>query len=399
MVSPAKWDLLKRPGQKVYPDKLVSLLVLGVHLKSEAYPNTLYRLNDLKACGLFRIAEINVPMWRTDTQNRHGFSRLTRNIWQAGIAHIAVLARYLTTADRPERIYVPYPGVFLLFLLSYLPTRYQAQHVVADVFISLYDTIVFDRCLLKKEGLAARALKWVERRALHYTDKLVVDTQQNARFLCGLFGLPIEKMVVTPLSIDETHFKHTPYLPHSNPCRILFVGTLVPLHGIGTLLEAAGLLSGRSDIHFELIGDGQDSPLVEAWLSIHRSQLKWERGWQPSEKIAEKIRQADICLGIFGEGDKTQRVCPFKIYAYAAMGRAIITGTTAWLKDATGELSYTAFANVPVNDAAALAAKIADLVDDSVLRSNLAANSHRFYQTHFGNDSALAKLAACLFHF
>lgn len=373
-----------------------SLLVLGVHLKSEGYPNTLYRLRDLEASGLFQMTEINISMWSKGTQNRHGVSRLTRNIWQAVIAHIVVIARYLVTHKRPERMYVPYPGVFVLFLLSCLPARLRPQRVVADAFISLYDTIVLDRQLLRQNGVPARILKWMERRAYVYADKVVVDTQQNARFLCSLFGLPGSKAVAIPLSIDEISFKHTQHHPHPGICRVLFVGTLVPLHGVGTILEAARLLSGRPDIHLKLIGDGQDAPLVEMWSHTHKIPLEWEREWQPSHRIAKEINQADICLGIFGAGDKTQRVCPFKVYAYASMGRAIITGETRWLKETTERLSYEPFAKVPVNDAVALATKISQLADDPTLRAKLAASSHAFYQTHLGNQPALEALASCL---
>jgi glycosyltransferase involved in cell wall biosynthesis len=373
-----------------------SLLVLGVHLKSEGYPNTLYRLQDLETSGLFCINEINVPMWTESTQNHHGFSRLTRSGWRATCAHIAVIARYLVTARRSNRVYVPYPGVFVLFLLSCLPSRLRPRRVVADVFISLYDTIVLDRRLLKRGGVFARILKWVETRAYVYADKLVVDTEQNARFICTLFSLPESKAIVTPLSIDETHFKFTPYQPQPGICRVLFVGTLVPLHGIGTLLEAARLLSGRSDIQFKLIGDGQDAHLVEACLKSQAMQLEWVRDWQASSRIAEEISQADICLGIFGAGNKTQRVCPFKTYAYASVGRAIITGETKWLKETTARSSCEPFASVPVNNAAALAAKIVQLADDPRLRGKLAASSHAFYQTHLGNRPALEKLSSCL---
>ncbi len=373
-----------------------TLLVLGVHLKSEGYPNTLYRLRDLEASGLFQMVEINVPLWNEGTQNRHGFARLTRNAWHAAFAHMAVMARYLTSARRPERVYVPYPSVFVLFLLSWLPAKFRPQRVVADVFISLYDTIVLDRRLLRQNGIAAGILRWVEKRAYAYADRMVVDTRQNAQFICTLFGLPEAKAVATPLSIDEVHFKYAPYHPKPGVCRVLFVGTLVPLHGIETILEAIRLLSGRPDIHFNLIGDGQEAPLVEAWLHAHPMQLAWERNWQSSSRVAEAIGEADICLGIFGGGDKTQRVCPFKIYAYAATGRAIITGATDWLKEATGRLPYEPFAGVPIGAAAELAAKIAKLADDPALRAKLATSGHQFYQTHLGNRRALDGLASCL---
>jgi len=379
-----------------YADTKKDLLILGVHLKTEGYPNTLYRLQDLQSSGLFRIAEINVPMWDESTQNRHGFSRLTRNIWRAVVAHIAVVIHYLIAYKRPACVYVPYPSVFVLFFLSCLPQKYRPQRIVADVFISLYDTIVLDRNLLKRDGVPARLLKWLEMRAYLSSDTLVMDTEQNARFLCSLFGLPVAKTVVIPLSTNEVHFKFTAYIPRPGICDVLFVGTLVPLHGIATILEAARLLADRSNIHFKLIGDGQDAPLVEAWLRTNVVQLEWERSWQSSERVAEEIARADICLGIFGAGGKAQRVCPFKIYAYAAMGRAIITGATNWLKEATGRLSCEPFGNVPVNDAASLATKIALLADDPMLRTKLAASGHEFYRAHLGNQLTLEKLVACL---
>lgn len=372
-----------------------SLLVLGVYLKSEGYPNTLYRLRDLEASSLFQVSEINVPMWNEKTQNRHGFSRLTRNFWRAVIAHISITIRYLV-ARRPELVYVPYPAVFVLFLLSWLPSGCRPRYIVADVFISLYDTVVLDRRLIKPNGLPARILKWIERRAYRCADRLVLDTPQNAGFLCSLFNLPSTKLVAIPLSIDEIHFKYTPYQPTPGVCRVLFVGTMVPLHGIETIVKAASLLSERADIHFKLIGDGQDAPSVEERLRTNMPQLEWERAWQPSPRIAAEISSADICLGIFGDSDKAQRVCPFKIYAYAAMGRAIITGKTEWLKEATDQLPHEPFANVPVNDAEALAAKIVQLANDPALRTKLAASSREYYQTHLGNRPALEKLASCL---
>lgn len=380
-----------------HADTRNSLLIMGVYLKSEGYPNTLYRLRDLIASNLFHVVEINVPMWSEDTQQRHGFSRMTRNIWRAVFAHCSVMVSYLVSVNRPERVYLPYPSVFVLFLLSWMPLKLRPRHVVADVFISLYDTIVLDRQLLKRDGISARVLKWIEKRAYVYADQLVVDTQQNAKFLSSLFNLPETKLIVVPLSIDEANFRHMPYHPSPSTCQILFVGTLVPLHGIKTILEAASLLSTRTDIHFKLIGDGQDAPLVEEWMNRQPIiNLAWERAWQPSRKIAEEINHADICLGIFGAGDKTQRVCPFKVYAYAATGRAIVTGETDWFLDTVKTLTYEPFACVPVNDAAALAAKITQLADDQELRATLATSSHEFYQMHLGNRTALGKLAAFL---
>lgn len=372
---------------------LKNLLIIGVHLKSEGYPNTLYRLHDLQTSGLFNVTEIYVPIWHEGTQNRHGVGRLTRNLCRAIFAHITVIVRYLA-CKRPKLIYVPYPAVFVIFLLSWLPQRLRPNCIIADAFISIYDTVVFDRSLINENGLPARILKWIEKRAYAYTDKLVVDTPQNARFFCKLFGLTEEKVVVIPLSTNEIDFKYTPYSPKSSYSQVLFVGTLVPLHGIQTILDAIRLVSKRSDIHFKLVGNGQDAHIIEAWLKTYSLPIVWEKEWLPSNRIAEEIGLADICLGVFGLGNKTQRVCPFKIYAYASMGKAIITGETDWLKNTTDGLSYEPFLSVPTGNAEALAEKIILLADNPELRASMAANSHEYYLSHLNNHFALKKLVS-----
>lgn len=371
------------------------LLVLGVHLKSEGYPNTLHRLHDLFASGVFRVTELSMSMWTESTQRVHGRRRLTRNLWRAIVAHIIVAARYLRR-PRPPLVYVPYPSVLILFILSCLPRRLRPHYVVADVFISLYDTIVLDRSLIKEDRIWARVLKWMEGRAYHYADRLVVDTKPSARFLGALFDLPEEKIIAIPLSTNEREYKFVPYRPTAGVTHVLFVGTLIPLHGVQTIMEAACILRERDDIRFRIIGDGHDASLVEDGIRKHKLHLSWERSWQQPAQISQEIALADICLGIFGHGKKTQRVCPFKIYSYARVGRPIITSATEWADEAAAELDFEPFASVPPGDAIALARKIVELSDNPDLRRKLASNSQRFYSDKLENDLALESLLKCL---
>lgn len=376
-------------------DATADLLVVGVHLKSEAYPNTLFRLQELKRSGLLRVREINRPLWRESTQHRHGRSRMTRNMLRATAAHLAVCLRYLF-AKRPAIAYVPYPAVFVLLFMSALPRRLRPPHLVADAFISLYDTIVLDRQLLNPKGVAARLLKRAERRAYETADQVIADTPQNAQFLSRLFDLPGTKVIAVPLATDEISFTPVAYQPRPGICHILFVGALAPLHGVTTILEAAHLLTGRPDIRFKLIGDGQESLAVQRWLADHSVNLDWQRGWQSSIRIAEAIAESDICLGIFGTGDKAQRVCPYKLYMYTSVGRATITGETAWLREATRDAPAQPFATVPAGDAEALAHTILTLADDPERRSALADNGRRFYDAALANERGRAKLESAL---
>lgn len=376
-------------------DAKKKLLILGVHLASEGYPNVRYRLEDLRASGDFDITEVNKSMWLSETRKPNGFIDRIFKLLRAMYAHAFVMWRYLMSASA-DIIYVPYPAVFILTLLSWLPSRWKPKRVVADVFISLYDTIVNDRKLVKCDSWRAKTLFRIEKKAYDFADSLVVDTRQNAEFLVRLFSMPESKIMSIVLSTNEIDFHAEHYSPRTGTCNVLFVGTLVPLHGIQTILDAILLLAYREDINFTVIGDGQDAPLIEAWLLAHKIKISWIREWQSSAQLVQAIGNSDICLGVFGAGDKTQRVCPFKIYAYAAIGRAIVTGDTLWTQDVSRNCDLPAFSTILVADPAALAAKVIELADNPSERSRLAHASQDFYRNYLCNAIAYERFAACL---
>ncbi|MBI2313369.1 MAG: glycosyltransferase [Betaproteobacteria bacterium] len=371
------------------------MLILGVHLKSEGYPNVLYRLRDLQAASECRVAEINVPMWTAGTQGSQGLRRVFRNAWRAVFAPVAVIARFLA-APRPQRAYLPYPAVPVLALLSLLPKRLRPGRTVADAFISLYDTIVEDRRIFRPGSLPARLTKRLERRAYRAADMVVVDTPQSAAHLAREFGLPRDRVVAVPLSTDEDHFRPSPYVPSPGTCSVLFVGTFIPLHGAEVIAGAARLLADRPDIRFRLVGDGQTAPEVGAVLGQGAAHVEWERGWQSSARLAAEIARADICVGIFGGGDKAQRICPLKVYAYCAVGRAVITGETRWTRETLAALDYEPFVQVPPGSPEALAGAIVRMATDPQLRIAYARAGRRFYEQELSNAIALRRIRPLL---
>lgn len=370
------------------------LLILGVHLKSEAYPNTRFRLEGLQGSDAISVSEINFPM-STGSLYKTGLLRKIGSAIRGVFAHFMVLLGYIFSG-KADIVYVPYPAVFVLFLLSLLPGKTGSKRIVVDAFISLYDTVVNDRALLKEDSVLARILYKIEKRAYLFSTKIIVDTSQNLDFLASTFLLEKSKLVSIPLSTDEHQFQPKTYRAEPGVCRVLFVGTLVPLHGIQTILEAATILSSRRDIAFRVIGDGQEAYRIEDWQLNNSSSLHWERKWLPSELIANEIQQADICLGIFGAGNKTRRVCPFKIYAYAAVGRPIITGETDWTGKLFEQTREQFLETTPVGDAEKLADMISRLADDAVLREKLALASRKLYEHYLSNGIANEKLLDCL---
>ena len=200
-----------------------SLTILGVQLESEAYPNVLHRVRALESSQEFHTHKIHHSGWSHDTQFASGKSRLLRNFRGMFRAHLGVLARYLR-ARPTDCTYIPYPATLLLWLLSLFPGRKAGTRLVADAFISLYDTIVLDRQLLKAGGLPAKLLSALETRAFRFADKVIVDTPMTAAHMANLFKLPIEKFVPLPLATDENRTwpsresSRLPGIPSSTPC-------------------------------------------------------------------------------------------------------------------------------------------------------------------------------------
>ncbi len=377
-------------GLKSNPVSKRKLLVLGVHPHSEGYPNILYRIHDFRKAPWLDVTEINKPIWKKNIPSRNNKLRFIYGLFRAIYAHLSVTARYLLHGHA-DLVYIPYPSVFICFILGFLPTVIRPDRIILDAFISLYDTVVNDRKLLSPQNWLSILLRYVEKKAYLGADLIIVDTPQNVCHLCKEFDLPRNKVLDIPLSTNENNFKLQPYLPNKEVCNVLFIGTLIPLHGISTILTAATNLKDHPNIVFKIVGSGQTANLIEETIKKDTANLEWVPAWQMPETLAEMIYKADICLGVFGSGKKTQRVCPLKLYAYAACGRTIITGETDWTRQIGRNLCYTPFETVPVNNATALADRIKQIAGSLEYRQQLAGNSRKFYEDQLCNKIALSR--------
>jgi glycosyltransferase involved in cell wall biosynthesis len=196
-----------------------------------------------------------------------------------------------------------------------------------------------------------------------------------------------------PLSIDADSFQPAPYQPRGDSCTVLFIGTFVPLQGVDIIARAALVLESHRDVRFRLIGSGQTADAVGRIFANRRpANLEWITRWMDSESLAREIRDADICLGIFGAGAKTQRVWPLKNYAYMAVGRAIITGNTPQTRRMQQQADAAPFMTVPQGDPVALASAITELAGDPERRRQYAENARSYYEKHLSPKTALEQI-------
>jgi glycosyltransferase involved in cell wall biosynthesis len=154
------------------------------------------------------------------------------------------------------------------------------------------------------------------------------------------------------------------------PFHVLFVGKLIPLHGLQTILEAARL---APEISFRIVGSGQ----LDALLRDPPPNVEYVP-WIAYEELPAELSRAGVALGVFGRSDKARRVIPNKAFQALACAAPLVTADTPAARELLrdGESALL----VPPGDPAALAGAVRRLAADAGLRERIAAGGRAAYE-------------------
>ncbi|AZQ66688.1 glycosyltransferase [Silicimonas algicola] len=314
-------------------------------------PRTRILRDSLRGVGV-EVVEIHADIWcGHEDKSQAGTATILMVLLRALLAYPGLAIRYLR-APAHDAVIVPYLGQF--DVLFFTPLAWlRRKPVIWDMFISLYDTAVCDRRMIRASNPIAYGLWALERCACRAADLVLLDTPTHARRIADLFGLGAIQTDAVPVGAEPGVFgRIPPHKPHDGPTLILFYGQLIPLHGIETILKAA--LSERGREHrWHIIGTGQDSYLVEAALAAGTApHVTWER-WRSYNKLIGAIEKADVCLGIFGASEKAASVVPNKVYQCLMAGRTVITRRSEAISEAF-PVSHPSLVQVAHSDHVAL---------------------------------------------
>jgi len=226
-------------------------------------------------------------------------------------------------------IFVGYLGQ-LDVLILWPFAKLRGKPIVLDVFISLYDSIVFDRCLVGPHNPIAWAIYILEWIAFRAADMVLIDTEAHRQYLVDTFRLKPSKTGKVFVGVEPEFFPFpvdgtdTSHLEQHKLFTFLFYGQFIPLHGIPTIIEAARIIEGNP-VEIIIIGRGQESGKVSDMLKeVPLTCINWIP-WVEYEMLSRFIQSSDICLGIFGNSEKAGRVIPNKVYQILHSGKPIIT--------------------------------------------------------------------------
>src|SRR6476619_4750669 len=172
------------------------------------YPRNAQVISALRRAGV-DVVEHHVAVWESE---RHKWQAGARSAGRLALAELQLLRRPSGDFDA---VIVGYPGHLDL------PAARRAAHgkpVVFNPLVSLADTLVGDRGRFAPGSFPARALASIDRRALCAAE---------------LVGLPRERVQACLVGAEERVF--TPGWEPRQPFTALFVGKLIPLHGLETV--------------------------------------------------------------------------------------------------------------------------------------------------------------------
>lgn len=246
--------------------------------------------------------------------------------------------------------------------------------VVFNPLVSLYDTFVGDRGRFEPSSPAGRALKAIDRRALRGADLVVADTRANARFLAELGSIRREKIEVCFVGAEERVFR--PGWSPGPEAPVLFVGKLIPLHGLETVLAAA---RAAPEIAFRVVGSGQLEPLLR-----DRPQNATWTSWVRYDRLPCELHGAGCALGIFGTSAKASRVIPNKVFQALACGTPVVTADTPAAREllVDGESALL----VPPGDPEALADAVRRLAGEPGLARRIGFAGRLVYEERASED-------------
>lgn len=238
-------------------------------------------------------------------------------------AYPGLIYRYLRL-PRHDAVLVSYMG-HLDVLVIWLLARLRGVPVIWDAFLSLYNTVVEDRRMLRPGHPLARLLwawEWLACRAAH---RVVLDTRAHADYFVKTFGIAGERMAAAFVGAEPEKFPPMRTAPPADRLpMVLFYGQFIPLHGIDTIIQAARL--ARDDaIEWVIVGTGQEAARIRAELE-HEPLPKLRRmEWVDYAELSALLAQSAVALGIFGDTDKAARVIPNKVFQILMSGKPLVT--------------------------------------------------------------------------
>jgi glycosyltransferase involved in cell wall biosynthesis len=277
--------------------------------------------------------------------------------------------------------------------LAWLLGRVFRVPVLVDYLIGLADTA---RDRETTAPWLMRVYRAIDRFNINHLPTLT-DTPQHRDLFAATLRADVSRMHVLPVGARDAFLAHAHRPPEpraDTPLTVVYLGAYIPFHGVDIILEAARLLQNATPaIEFLLIGRGQLAAEMQA-LAAGLDNVRFDLRYLKPPELFSALGGARVCLGVFGDGEKTAYVVPSKVFECMALGCAVVTAAAPPVTElfAAGVDLVT----VPAGDAPALAAALQALAGDPERCARIAAQGRARIEADYSAAAIGARLLGIL---
>ncbi|HPJ16813.1 MAG TPA: glycosyltransferase [Candidatus Woesebacteria bacterium] len=197
------------------------------------------------------------------------------------------------------------------------------KKIIYDSFISIYDTLCFDRCIFRPSSLIGKLLKWYDTFLCSISDFVLLDTKTHMNYFIKEFKVSKNKISYLYVGCNKKMFKPMKVKKDTNKFLVFWYGNVLPVQGVDVILKTAKALETEKNILFRLVG-----PIRKKYGKLIKElQLTNVEfiDYVPYEKLPQEIAKADLCLGgHFSDLPKAKRVIAGKTFQFLAMNKKTI---------------------------------------------------------------------------
>lgn len=199
------------------------------------------------------------------------------------------------------------------------------KKLVTEMYISLYDTAVRDREIVKPQSKEARKYMKADKLALTQSNYLIHTAMGEIHYWEKILDISVEqsKVFVAPLCNIPQQVSKSSWM-QDGILRICWWGSFIPLHGLDNIFQALKILQQQKLIFTcSLFGvDNYAFPQYIEKLKSYQLDNVWLRkdlNFADSSLANYLVNNCDLALGIFGNSDKAYHAIPNKLVEALAM--------------------------------------------------------------------------------
>ena len=320
------------------------------------------------------------PTWARDTVLLKGLKR-------AGVKIISVVdssagwCKWFGLWRRHRSLQEPYDFIlvgYLSNLVAPLARLLSRRPVIFNAGNSMYEGAVLDRGDYGAWS-PRRYLIWlIDFLAFHAAHLILVESEQQKKFLRRKFLVPPKKMAVLFAGADDAVFAPDTAIKKADTFTVLFRGWLVPATGVASVLSAAALLKNEN-VNFRIIGRGPLTAWVKDKIRTERlSKVELIIEFLPETELHQQMLACHLMLGQFANHSRLERTIQNKTFEALALGLPYITRDSPSNREFLTDGENCLFVNPA--DAADLAAKILLLKNNPELSARLSRSARALYE-------------------